>query len=267
MANEFRLAARRLMKDRWTAVTAVLTVALGAGLTLAVFAAGFGLLLRPLPYDPASRLSLVSVRSPESQIDEWRGRLSMFERLTAYASEGLVISGGGDTRLVRGAYVDEAFFEILHARPIVFDRSPDARRFRLAGWLRSNVSTPAAAAEVERIQRELRRDSAPAGSERHVESAHVAMTRDVRSTVLVCGAAAGLLWIVTCANLASILVGRTIRRRRELAVCYALGAGRWRRAVSVLSEAALITLDSCCALSSMASARTTRRRWRPLRCS
>lgn len=312
MAKELRLAARRLIRERWTTLTAVLTVALGAGLTMAVFAVGYSLLLRPLAYDPAGRLSLVDVRTPATQIDDWRSRLSVFDRLIAYAAEGLVISGGGDTRLVRGAYVDDDFFEVLHARPaagrvlvrgetgvavlserfvrasgrsadawlgrqilagdsaltvvgvlpehfafpaanseiwiparharpIVFDRSPDARRFRLAGWLRPGVSPATAAGEVDRVQRELQPDARePSGL--RVEGAHAAVTRDVRSTVLVCGAAAGLLWVVTCANLASILVGRTIRRRRELAVCHALGAGRWRRAVSVLSEAALITI-------------------------
>ena len=314
MGAELRHAARRLLTDKWTAVTAVLTVAIGAGLTIAVFAVGFGLLLRPLPYDPAGRLSLLDVTAPAAQLEDWRLRLSVFERLTAYAAEGLVLRGAGDTRLVRGAYVDDAFFEMLqghplagrvigrgengvavlserfvrpsgtlphdwigrqiqageasltvvgvlperfafpaatievwiparHARPIVFDRSPDARQFRLAGWLRPGVPKAAAAAEVERIQRELQPDarSRPASGPR-IEPALTAVTRDVGSTVLVCGAAAGLLWIVTCANLASILVGRAIRRRRELAVCHALGAGRWRRAVSVLSEAVLITV-------------------------
>ena len=312
MTRELRLAARRLAKDRWTALTAVLTVALGAGLAMAVFGVGYSLLLRPLPYDPESRIALVDVRVPATEVADWRSRLTIFERFTAYASEGLVVRGDGDTRLVRGAYVDDEFFEVLHARPVsgrvtargedgvavVSERfvrqsdlspdawlgrqvlagestltvvgvlpehfafpaanseiwiparharpvalggSPDARRFWLAGWLKPGVPFATAAAEVERVQRELQPEAAKNPGLR-IESAHAVVTRNVRGTLLVCGAAAGLLWVVTCANLASILVGRTIRRRRELAVCYALGAGRWRRAVSVLSEAAAITI-------------------------
>lgn len=313
VVTELRLAARRLARDRWTACTAVLTVALGAGLTIAVFAIDYGLMLRPLPYDPAGRLSLIDVRVPAGQIDDWRSRLASFERLTSYSAEGLLVSGSGDTRLVRGAYVDAWFFNTLQARPlagrvlsrdepgaavlserfaraaglapeallgrqivaggtpltvvgvlpdafafpsatieiwipslharaVAFDRSADARRFRLAGWLRHGISSAAASDDVERLQRALQPDAtARQLAAPIVESAHIAITRDIQSAVAVSAGAAGVLWIVTCANLATILIGRIIRRRRELAVCSALGAGRWRRTASLLSESVVIT--------------------------
>ena len=314
MVTELRLAARRLANDPWTTLTAIVTVALGAGVTIAVFAIGYGLMLRPLPYDAAKRLWLVDVRARIDEVENWRNQLTSFERLTTYSAEGMILRGLGDTRQVRGAYVDDRFFEALtsrpiagrtltrgdvgaaviserlaratgigaqmllgqqivaggatltvvgivpeafafpsaaveiwipsrNARPILFDRSPDARRFRFAGWLRPGVSAAVATDEVERVRRSLHPD-ASVREERTplVEQAYAAVTRGVRSTVLVFAGAAGMLWIVTCANLAAILMGRTIARRRELAVCDALGAGVWRRTVSLLSESVLITL-------------------------
>lgn len=312
--TEFRHALRRLLRDRWTTLTAVLTVALGAGVSLAVFAAGYGLLLRPLPYDEGGRLHLLDVRVPASQLDDWRDSLRGFERLTSYAAEGMVVSGIGDPRQVRGAYVDGEFFDLLrtrplagrvlrsgdvaaavvserlartvgrssadlpgtsvvaggaaltivgvlpesfafpsaqmeiwipavHARPVVFDRSPDARQFRLAGWLRPGVTPSSAAAEIARVEKDLQPDARGRDAATPViEAAHTVVTRDVRGAVLVLGGAAGLLWIVTCANLATLLIGRVVQRRRELAVCRALGAGVWRRATGIFSEALLITL-------------------------
>lgn len=314
MLAELRLAARRLVKDPWTTFTAIVPVALGAGVTIAVFATGYGLMLRPLTYDPGNRLWLLDVRAAASEIEDWRARLSSFERITTYAAERMVVTGAGDTRQVRGAYVDALFFETLGgrplsgrvlsrsdlaaavvserfaraaglhpdalpgrqitaggsiltivgvlpeafafpaasvevwipsgiARPVALDRSPDARRFRFAGWLRPGVPSASAAEELQRIRRVLQPD-APARDPRTpiVEPAYEAVTRSIRSTVLVFAGAAGMLWIVTCANLATILVGRTIARRRELAVCHALGAGPWRRTASMLAESLLITV-------------------------
>lgn len=56
------------------------------------------------------------------------------------------------------------------------------------------------------------------------------------------GLAGVLVLLALCANLANLWLGRTLGRRRELAVRYALGAAGWRAAAPVLGEIALLTV-------------------------
>lgn len=65
---------------------------------------------------------------------------------------------------------------------------------------------------------------------------------EARHSLLVLSAAAMLLLLVACANLAGLFLARAGGRTRETAVRLALGAGRWRVARGAMAEALLLAV-------------------------
>lgn len=121
--SDVRIALRSLRRAPAFTLAAVVTLALGIGVTSAVFSVGNGLLWRPLPYLAADRLALIHARGGQAAaLDQWswgdyedfrQGTRSTFEDLVAYAPVPLSLRHGDRTERIWGELVSGNYFATL----------------------------------------------------------------------------------------------------------------------------------------------------------
>lgn len=110
--------------------------------------------------------------------------------------------------------------------------------------LRPGATLASAKAEAETVMPDLRKLTSSRSNELMlgIRLLQPMTGLEVRTPLLVLMGAAGMLLLITCANVSGLLVARSIRRARETAVRVALGAGRGQLATQYLIEAAFVSI-------------------------
>lgn len=126
--QELRIALRRLVRRPGENLVAVLTLALGIGLTTALFGVVHGSFLRPVPLPEPDRLvgfeyGLAVDEAPGDWVPypvyrAWRERMTSLEDLAMFLPVNGNLSGaGGPAERHKIAFVSSRFFDLARVRP------------------------------------------------------------------------------------------------------------------------------------------------------
>lgn len=125
LRQDLVFAVRQWRRTPGLTVVALLTLAIGIGLTTAVFAIVDRVLFRPLPFPEADRLvALQSVDSTGSAFGsvsaanwhDWKMQNQTLEGAALYRSTRVILSTGASAAWVPAAEASPDFFEVLRAR-------------------------------------------------------------------------------------------------------------------------------------------------------
>jgi putative ABC transport system permease protein len=170
---------------------------------------------------------------------------------------------GGDREIIGSTIeLDSEAYSVIGVMPSSFnypqsteawtplDMSPQglgprgSHRYRAIGRLKTGATVNQAQADLDVIAKRLEAQY-PDSNEKvgaAVRSMKGQITRNSRDQLLILLGAVLLVLLVASANVANLLLIRGSRRRREIAIRSALGAGRWRIVRQLLVESILISL-------------------------
>ncbi len=160
------------------------------------------------------------------------------------ASDNLSIVRNPETsRNARGARNSDLYapFGFYANRPYMHDRN-NRLGFYSIGRLKQGVSIEQAAADLKVIARtmELKYPASNTDCGIAVSSLHDSVIGKYRAMLWLLETAVALVLLITCANIANLLLVRTTVREKEIAVRAALGASRGRIIAQLLTESTVL---------------------------
>ena len=175
----------------------------------------------------------------------WRRRYSADPAIV-----GRTITVEGESYTVAGVLPDFTMFRVLDREieiytPLALPAALSREDHSLAvyGRLRPSVSIERAQSEMANIAQRLADAYPKTNTGWSVNVTRLAAyTMRERSTLQFLLAAAGFVLLIACANLASLMLARSVSRNRELAIRMALGAGRLRIVRELLAESVILAL-------------------------
>src|ERR1700761_6187775 len=125
--QDLGFALRQLRKNPGFGVTAVLILALGIGVSVAIFGFVDAALIQPLPFAQPDRLLDITesaVAIPHADLsrpdyEDWKRMNNSLSSLDAYTGTSYLFQAGGVTESVAGMRVSDSFFRTLGVKPIL----------------------------------------------------------------------------------------------------------------------------------------------------
>jgi putative ABC transport system permease protein len=156
---------------------------------------------------------------------------------------GVEFPSGPELPAWAGALPPAEFWRPLAPRPEEL-ACASCFNFALVARLRGGVAPRQAEAELDSIAEAVRTAWQKEGRPRSasVTTLAEALGREIRTPVLILFGAAALALLIACANVASLMLARGLRRAPELAMRTALGASRGRLLAQLLTEALVLAL-------------------------
>ncbi len=127
VAQDVRFALRQMRRNPGFAVTAILILALGMGVSVAIFGFVDAALIEPLPFANPNRLMSVdesSANFPHSNLSyddyqDWKRLNRSFSSLEVYGGTGYLLQTGSASVPVPAARVSDGFFSTLGVKPML----------------------------------------------------------------------------------------------------------------------------------------------------